>query len=124
MLTTLRGAEILARGGSSRSRAAGLLDAQSATLEDFTLKTILGGISLIRGDHLDKSETTGLSGMRILHDLALLHVAVLLKETRDFLLAQARVDTGHKQVGSRVDGTLVVLGRVIILGRSADVELE
>jgi hypothetical protein len=46
--------------------------------------------------------------MGILHDLALLDFAILLKETSDFGLFQARMDACHEEIGSGIDSTIIV----------------
>jgi hypothetical protein len=69
-------------------------------LVDFTLKTLLGGVSLIRCDHLDKAKATRLLCVRITHDVALLHLAILLKETRHFLFRERGVDARDEEVGA------------------------
>lgn len=119
MLASLRGTEVLAGGRSTRAGAAGLLDAQSAAFNDLALKTLLSGIGLLSSDHLDKTEATGLLGVWIKHDLALLDVAVLLEETGDLLLRKTRVDTSHKEIGPGVDGSIIRGRTTIVLGRPA-----
>jgi len=58
----------------------------------------------------------------VLHDLALLYLSVLLKQTRDLILFKTRVDTGDKEVRAGVDGTIViVLGTAVILRSTATV---
>lgn len=52
--------------------------------------------------------------MGVAHDLALLDRAVLSEEASNLLFRQAGVDASNEQVGTRVDGTVIVLG--IILG--------
>jgi hypothetical protein len=96
MLASLRWTKVLAGSRSTRAGTTGLLDAQGSAFNDLTLKTLLGRISLLSGDHLDETESTGLLGVRVKHDLALLDVAVLLKETSNLLLGETRVDTSHE----------------------------
>jgi hypothetical protein len=114
MLASLRWTKVLARGWGARSGAASLLNAQSATLNDLTLKTILGGISLLSGHHLDEAKATRLLGVGIKHDLALLDITVFLEETGDLLLGKARVNTGDEEVGAWVD-CAIILGRATIV---------
>jgi len=59
----------------------------------------------------------------ILHDLALLDLAVLLKEAADLGLLEARVDAGDEEVGAGVDGALIVLVAAIVLDGSTRWEL-
>ena len=119
LLTTLGRTKVLARGGRTGSSTTGLLDAESATFDGLTLKTLLSGISLVGGDHLDEAEATGLPGVGILHDLALLDLTILLEEAGDLGLLKTRVDAGDEEVGTRVDGTVVILVVVAVLGRGA-----
>jgi hypothetical protein len=56
--------------------------------------------------------------MGIEHNLTLLDVAILLKETSDLLFREARMDTSDKEVGSRVDGSIIRGWATIILGRT------
>lgn len=83
------------------------------------MEALLGRISLIGSDHLDESETTGLLGMGIKHDLALLDVAIFLEETGDLLLRKARVDAGDEEVGAWVDGTIIAGWTALVLGGRA-----
>jgi hypothetical protein len=76
---------------------------------DLTLQTLLGHVSLVGGNHLDKAEAARLLCVRIAHDVALLNLAVLLKKTRHLFLGKRRVDAGDKQVGTRVAGALFIL---------------
>lgn len=114
-LTSLRRAKVLARRGSTGAGTTSLLDAERPTLDDLTLETILGGVSLVRGHHLDESEASGLLGMRVSHDLALVDLSVLLEDSRNFSFRQFGVDTSHKQVGARVDRLVVVVIVVVSL---------
>jgi hypothetical protein len=119
-LTAFGGTEVLSGSRSARTSTASLLDAESTALNHLTLKTLLGGISLVRGDHLDEAEATRLSSVGIFHDLALLDLTVLLKEAGNLCLLEARVDTGDEEVRARVDGTIIiVLGLLILHGSTA-----
>ena len=118
MLASLRWTKVLARGWGTRTGTTSLLDAQGSALNDLTLKTILGGISLLRSDHLDETKTARLLRMGIKHDLALLDITVFLEETGDFLLGKARVDTSDEEVGARVDSTIILRSATITLGRT------
>jgi hypothetical protein len=101
--------EVLSGSWSARTSTTSLLDAEGTALNHLTLQTLLSGISLVRGDHLHEAEATRLSSVGILHDLALLDLTVLLKEARNLCLLEARVDTGDEEVGTRVDGTIVII---------------
>jgi hypothetical protein len=118
-LTALRRAEVLARSRGARADTASLLDVQGAALDDLTAQTLDGGISHVRGDHLDETEAARLARVGVLHDLALLDLAVLLEEAGDLGLLDARVDAGDEEVGARVEGALVVLAAAIVLDGSA-----
>jgi len=49
--------------------------------------------------------------VRIKHDLAFLDVTILLEETSDFLLVEARVDASDKEVGAWVDRAIILSRR-------------
>jgi hypothetical protein len=115
MLASLWWSKVLARCRSTRTGTTSLLDAQGSALNDFTLETLLGGISLLSSDHLDEAKATRLLGVGIKHDLALLDITVFLKETSDLLLRETRMDTSDEEVGSRVDCT-IILGRRATVG--------
>jgi hypothetical protein len=83
---------------------------------DFTLETLLGGVGLVGGNHLDEAEAARFLGVRVAHDVALLDLAVLLEQTCDLLLAQAGMDAGDKEVGALV-AAAVCIAR--LRGRSA-----
>jgi hypothetical protein len=113
--TSLGRAKVLARCGSTRAGTTGLLNAHGAALNHLALETLLGGFGLLRSDHLDESKSTGLFGVRVAHDLALLNLAILFEHLGDLSLGQARVDSGDEEVGAGVDGTIiVVLGRSVL----------
>jgi hypothetical protein len=57
----------------------------------------------------------------VLHDLALLDLAVFLKEAGDLGLLQARVDAGDEEVGTGVGGTVLILVAAVALDGSAAV---
>jgi hypothetical protein len=114
LLASLRWTKVLARRWGTRTGTTSLLDAQGTTFNNLTLKTILGGIGLLGGHHLDEAKATRLFGVGIKHDLALLDITVFLEETSDFLLGKARVDTGDEEVGAWVDCT-VILGRATLV---------
>lgn len=119
MLTTLGWAIVLARGRGARTSATSLLDAQCPALMDLALETLLGRISLLSGDHLDETEAAGVLCVRVTHDVALLDFAILLKQTRNLLLGQRRMDTRHKEVGARVAAAWVVIFFVASWGWAA-----
>jgi hypothetical protein len=118
MLASLGWPKVLARGRGTRTGTTSLLDAQGAALDDLALKAFLSSIGLLSGDHLDESEATGLLGVGVKHDLALLNITVLLKETGDLLLRETRVDAGHEEVGSGVDGSIIGGRATVVLGRA------
>lgn len=107
MLTSLWWSKVLSWSWGTWAGAASLLDAQSAALNDLTLKTLLGSIGLLAGNHLDEPEAAGLLGVWVKHDLALLNLAVLLEKTSDLSLGETWVDASNEQVRSRVDGAIV-----------------
>ena len=83
LLTSLGWTEILARGGSARFTTAGFLDAESAALHLFTLKSFSCCISLIGSHHLDETETTRLFGVWVDHDRAILDFSIFLEHAGD-----------------------------------------
>lgn len=107
-LTALRRSEVLARSRRARAGTTSLLDAQGAALNDLTLEALLGSIGHIRGNHLDETESAGLLAVGITHNLALLNLAVLLKEASNLLLRQLRMDAGDEKVGSGVDRVIII----------------
>lgn len=100
--------KVLARSRRAGSGATGLLDRQSATLELLALQAFLCSVGLLGGDHLDETETTRLLGVGVTHDLALLDGTVLGEEASNFFLKKARVNASDEQVGTRIDGTIIV----------------
>lgn len=118
MLTTLRRTVVFAGSRGTRAGATRLLDAQRPALVDFALKALLGSISLIRSNHLDESEATGLLRVGVTHDVAFLHLAVFLEQTTDFLFRQAGVNTRDEEVGARV-AAIIIVTAARVLGRAA-----
>lgn len=108
MRTSLGRAKVLAGGRGSGSGATGLLNAQSTAFVDLALETRLGSVGLLASGHVDETKATRLTGVRIAHDAASVDITVLLKETANLLLGQARVDSGNEKVGARV-GSLFLL---------------
>lgn len=120
-LTALRGAKVLARGGSTGTRTTSLLNAESAAFNSLALETIPSSIGHIRCDHLDEAKATRLSGVGVLHDLTFLDVAVLLEQPCDLGFLETRVNARDKEVGAGVDGAIIVTIatlRAIVLDRS------
>jgi hypothetical protein len=87
---------------------------------NLTLEAFLGGIGLLRGHHLDEAEATGLPGVRVTHDVALLDVAILLEQTSDFVLSEAGMNAGHEEVRAGV-ARVVVLALLTRLWRRTTV---
>jgi hypothetical protein len=106
---TLGRAIVLAGSGSTRSGTAGLLDAQCPALMNFTLEALLGGVSLVRGDHLHEAEAARFLCMRVTHDVALLYLAIFLEEARNLVLGEAGVDAGYEEVRAWVAAAVVVV---------------
>ena len=118
MLASLWWSEVLARGRSTGAGSTSLLDAQGTTFNNLTLKTLLGSISLISGNHLDETKATRFLSVGIKHDLALLNITVLLEKAGHFLLRETRMDASDEQVGTRVDGTIILGWATVTLGRA------
>ena len=108
VLTSLWWSKVLSWSWGTWTGAASLLDTQSAAFNDLTLKTLLGSIGLLAGNHLDESKTTGLLGVWVKHDLALLNLTVLLEKTSDFGLGETWVNTSHEQVRPWVDSAIIL----------------
>jgi hypothetical protein len=106
---TLGRTKVLAGSRGTGTAATSLFDAESATFDHLALQTFLGGIGLLRRHHLDEAKPTGLLGVRVDHDGAVLHITVLLEQARDIGLGQARVDTRNEKVGASVDGALLII---------------
>lgn len=119
-LTSLRRTKVLSRSRGTGASATSLLDAQSASFYDFTLQTIFSCISLVGSNHLDEAEPSRLLGMGILHDLALLDLAVFLEEAGDFRLGEAGMNSGNEEVGTRVNGAIFVLAAILVLVTTDD----
>lgn len=115
LLTSLRWPKVLAGGGSARSSATRLFNAQGATLDLLALKALLSSLSLFGSDHLNEAKSTGLLGVRVTHDLALLNVAILLKHLGNLGFGQARMDASDKEVGAWVDGPVIVPGARVLV---------
>lgn len=77
------------------------------------MKARLGGISLLAGDHVDETETTGFAGVRVAHDAASIDIAVLLEKAADFLLGQTGVNASNEKVGARVGSFFFVLADLL-----------
>jgi len=80
------------------------------------LKSLLGSIGLVSSDHLDESKATGLLGMRIKHNLALLDITIFFKEASHFGFRQTWVNSSHEEVGAWVDGTIILRRTTVVLG--------
>lgn len=122
VLTSLGRAEVFAGSRGSGPGAAGLLNAQGATLVDLALETGLGSIGLLASGHVDKAKAARLAGVGIAHDAAGVDITVLLEKAADLLFSQARVDASDEKVGTRVGGFLFIfagLGRATGAARSA-----
>jgi hypothetical protein len=80
------------------------------------LEAILGRVGLIRSHHLDEAKASGLLCVGISHNLAFLHLAVLLKEASNLGFGQARVNASDEQVGTGVDSAVaIILGAAVVL---------
>jgi len=72
------------------------------------LKTLLGSISLVGGDHLNETEATRFTSVWITHDVALLDITIFLEKAGHFLLGKTWVDTSDEKVGAWVDSTIIL----------------
>jgi hypothetical protein len=78
---------------------------------DFTLKTLFGRISLLRGNHLDEAEAARLLCVGVAHNVALLNLAVLFEETRDLFLGKRGVNARDEEVGALVAALIFLVAR-------------
>jgi hypothetical protein len=106
---TLGGTEVLSGCRSARTAATRLLDAQGTALDDLALEALLGCVGLLGSNHVDEAEATGLLGVGVQHDRAVIDITVLLEETRNVGFGQAWVDASDEQVGAAIKGTFLFL---------------
>lgn len=106
--TSLWWSKVFSRSWGTRTSTTSLLNAQGSTFNDLTLQTLLGSISLIRGNHFDETKATRFTGVRVTHDLALLNITILLKETRNLFFEKTWVDTSNEKVRAWVDCTIIL----------------
>jgi hypothetical protein len=78
---------------------------------DFTLETLFGRISLLRGDHFDEAKAARLLCVRVAHDVALLNLAILFKETRNLFLGERRMNARDEEVGTFVAAFILLVAR-------------
>lgn len=109
LLTSLGRAKVFARSGGTGSSTASLLDAQSSAFYDLALETVLGSVGFLRSDHLDESKTSRLLGVGVSHDLTLLDLAVLFKDSSNFLFSKLGVNASDKEVRAGVDSGVIVI---------------
>lgn len=105
-LTSLGWSKVFSWSWRSGTASPGLLNAQGSTLEDLALQALLSAIGLLKSGHLDESESTGLLGVRVQHDLALLNLTILGEETGYVIFSKTRMDSSHEEVGTSVGGTI------------------
>lgn len=120
-LTSLRWAEVFSGSRGSGSGTASLLNAKRSTLYLFILETLLGSICLVRCDHLHEAKASGLLGVGVFHDLALLYFAILLEETSDLGLSKTWMNSSDEEVRSRVHRSILIFV-IVILGSPVDVD--
>jgi len=120
MLASLWWAKVFAWGGSAWAGTTGLLNAQGSAFNNLTLKSFLGGISLLGSDHLDETKTTRLLSVGIKHDLALLNITIFLEETGNFCLGETRMNAGNEQVGTWVDCAIILRSTTVAFGRATE----
>ena len=119
--TALGRTEVLARGRSARTSPTSFLNAQGTTFNHLSLQGLLGRISLIGSDHLDKPEATRFLGVRVKHDGAVLDLSIFLKQAGNFLLGETRVNAGDEEIRSGVAGRIITTTAVVTVvgGRRA-----
>jgi len=121
---TLGRAKVLARGRGAGTDTARLLNVKGAALDDLAAQALYGCIGHFGSDHLDEAETTRLARVRVLHDLALLHLTVLLEQASNLGLLQTRVDARDEEVRARVVSTIVILVAAVALDGSTIVAIR
>lgn len=115
--TSLRWAEVLAGGRRTRPGTTSLLDAQRPALDDFTLKRLSGLLRILGSHHLDEPEATAVTSVGVPHDVALLHIAMLLEQIFDLTLAEARMDAGDEKVRA---GVHTLVSAVLLVAAAAE----
>jgi len=76
---------------------------------NFTLQTFLGSVSLLRGHHLDETESTRFSGVRVAHDVALLDITIFLEKTSDLVFRETGMYASNKKIGAWVASVIILL---------------
>jgi hypothetical protein len=76
---------------------------------NFTLQTFLGSVSLLRGHHLDETESTRFSGVRVAHDVALLNITIFLEKTSDLVFRETGMYASNKKIGAWVASVIILL---------------
>lgn len=109
--TTLWRAKVFAGGWGAWLGATSLLNAQSPSVDLLALQTLLCGVGLLAGHHVDEAEAARFTRVRIAHDVALLNLSVLFEQTCDIGFAQTRMDTSDKEVGALIAGRFLVFLR-------------
>ena len=98
MLTSLRRTEVFAWGRGPWAASPSFLNAQGATFDVLTLKTLLCCVRLIGSDHFHEAEAARLLSVWVFHDGTTFDFAVLLEHAHDVLLVEARMDASDKEI--------------------------
>lgn len=91
---------------------------------NFALEALLRSVGLVRSDHLDEAKAARLFRVRITHDVALLHLTVLLKQAGDLFLGQAGVDASHEEIGAGIAAIVVVVAATCVRGGTSAVAIH
>ena len=122
--TSLRWSIVFARRWRSGTSTASFLDAQGSAFDHFTLQAILRCIGLLWCHHFNEAEPSRFTGVRIAHDIALLHISVFLKHAGHFFLAESRMNAGYKEVCPGITGGFILLGTSILWDSTARIVCE
>lgn len=100
--TNLARAVVLAGGRSSGSFSAGFFNRKCAAGNDLASELLDGLVGVDNVSHVDKAKATGLSGVRVHHDLTLIDSAKLGEEATEFLFGDRLGDSGNKKISAFV----------------------
>lgn len=87
---------VFARSGSAWAIASRFLDAQRASFEVCAVKGLDGGFSLLSACKLHKTKATRVLAMRVAHDVCILDVAIFGKLLDEFVITNARSNSGDE----------------------------
>lgn len=103
-ITFLGWTMVLARSWSPWTVATSLLNTHIATLEVVSVQGFDGGLSLLSEGKFDEAKTTRVVGVRVTHDVSVLHLSILLEERDEFIISDARCNSSDEEIRARVFG--------------------